>query len=1076
MTPDDYKKVKEIFQSVLDAPPEQRTAELGARCSDDPSLRHEVERLLDSYESEYLESPAVVTADAEITGDSLTAGSEIGHYTILEKIGSGGMGEVYLAEDGKLGRQVAIKLLPETFTEDADRLRRFEQEARTASALNHPNILTIFEIGETGNSRYIATEYIDGETLRAKLNRGLLPVADALEIAVQCASAIAAAHENGIIHRDIKPENIMLRRDDLVKVLDFGLAKLAEPTDINVSHDAKTEKHVKTAAGVIMGTVQYMSPEQTRGHATDVRTDIWSLGVVIYEMLSGEPPFTGGNSADLIAEIVKSEPPKLSDLILGLPAGLDEIVSKTIRKDPDSRYQSAKDLLLDLTRLKRKIELEQESETIVSGVKTDSAPNRKPLESLSGTQYVLAGIKLHRGTAIWIFALIAALLVTSAFLARKYWRINDPNEARFAYAANIRLAAEAMETSNLDYAKQLLDEAMPKKGEEDLRDFEWGYLSRLHDERMASQPITLKHEGWVNSVAFSADGETLATGSNDARLWEVSTGQQKTAFNGHSKPVVSVVISPDGTELVTGSFDLSAKLWEISGEKLLLTIDDPSAGIAMNRLAFSSDGKTLYTESAERKIRSWEASTGKEILDLRMFHGLRHPFAWSHDGRYVAGQSEGGWAIDVKEIATGRLITTLKRDIGFVTEVTFAPDARSVLVSGSAGITYHWELPSGKEIGKFDGVTCAPSFSHDGKLIAMCSEDAIKIWDLENGFERAVLRGHVRDVNAIAFSPDGRKLASGGKDNTAKIWNVPPNDPRGILRSHTAGISKLAFSRDGKLLASGSDDKTVKLWDVESERERLTLRGHAEKIITAAFSPNGVTLATAGADGKIFFWDVVTGKQSFSISTPKPTSALDFSPDGKLLVTGHWWWEDPEVRLWSTTSGEMVCSVNAGGPEAWNVEFTKDGKHFITVTPDDAAVRRWNTSTCGLIATLHGSIDMPLLSTFGPDGKLITLQLINNDRSVKMVDLVSGKDLMTFSGHEAELSEATTLSPDAKRFVTGDETGLLKIWDVVTGQDLLTIRHKAGEVANAAFSPSGNILAVGSSDGAIRFYRSDRSE
>src|SRR5687768_15186378 len=222
MDPTDYKKVKEIFHSVLEIEPEGRSAFLNERC--DGEVRAEVERLLASYDSEYLEMPA-----SGLNGDhdrDLESGHVIGHYRVMEKIGSGGMGEVYLAEDGKLGRRVAIKLLPETFTEDEDRLRRFEQEARTASALNHPNILTVFEIGETGKTRYIATEYIDGETLRAKLNLGKLPVGEALDIAIQCASALAAAHENGIIHRDIKPENIMLRRDNLVKVLDFGLAKL----------------------------------------------------------------------------------------------------------------------------------------------------------------------------------------------------------------------------------------------------------------------------------------------------------------------------------------------------------------------------------------------------------------------------------------------------------------------------------------------------------------------------------------------------------------------------------------------------------------------------------------------------------------------------------------------------------------------------------------------------------------------------------------------------------------------------------------------------------------------------------
>ncbi len=360
MNPGDYQKVKEIFQSVLEVSEDERAAHLDEKCAADPAIRLEVERLLDSYESGYLEQPAVAKLANSLGSDALRPGEQIGHYTILEKIGSGGMGEVYLAEDGKLGRQVAIKLLPEAFTEDADRLRRFEQEARTASALNHPNILTVFEIGETGSTRYIATEYIDGETLRSKLNRGKLPVGEALDIAVQCASALAAAHESGIIHRDIKPENIMLRRDNLVKVLDFGLAKLIVQPAANgrVSQEAPTERHFNTAPGMIMGTVQYMSPEQARGHETDERTDIWSLGVVIYEMVAGRPPFAGQTSADLIAEIVKTEPVPLSQIMPGGPAGLEAIIEASLEKNAEERYPAVKNVLFDLQQVRRKLDLD----------------------------------------------------------------------------------------------------------------------------------------------------------------------------------------------------------------------------------------------------------------------------------------------------------------------------------------------------------------------------------------------------------------------------------------------------------------------------------------------------------------------------------------------------------------------------------------------------------------------------------------------------------------------------------------------------------------------------------------------
>lgn len=443
MNADEYRKVKAIFHSVLDIPAAERAGFLDEKCTGDLVLRREVERLLDSHESGYLEHAAVEDVAKEIAADGFMTGQRVGHYNILKKIGAGGMGEVYLAEDQKLGRRVAIKVLPEVFTKDEDRLRRFNQEARTASALNHPNILTIHEIGEIEGANYIATEYIDGETLRSKLNRERLTISESLEIAVQTASALAAAHEAGIVHRDIKPENIMLRRDNLVKVLDFGLAKLVEKKDISISREAMTERYVKTAPGVIMGTVQYMSPEQTRGHPTDARTDIWSLGVVIYEMAAGQPPFAGENTADLIAEIVKTYPVPVSHTAEAIPERLDEIVAKTLEKDPDERYQTAKDLLIDLKRLKRKLDLEAEVErshspAMSGGTDSTSVPqtafithetadteNRSRNTVLSAA-YIVSGIQRHKFWAVasagLFIALVVAAVLTDAFSIYRYDR------------------------------------------------------------------------------------------------------------------------------------------------------------------------------------------------------------------------------------------------------------------------------------------------------------------------------------------------------------------------------------------------------------------------------------------------------------------------------------------------------------------------------------------------------------------------------------------------------------------------------------------------------------------------------
>ncbi|MCA1641292.1 MAG: protein kinase [Acidobacteria bacterium] len=292
---------------------------------------------------------------------ALAPGVQIGRYMIVSKIGAGGMGEVYLAHDAELGRPVALKFLSADVASDPQRMRRFVQEARTVSALNHPNILTIYEFGQADVARFIAAEYVDGATLRQHAAGRRLPLPEVLDIGVQVASALAAAHEVGIVHRDVKPENIMIRRDGYVKVVDFGLAKLTQPQVPTGDLKAPTRRMVETEPGVVMGTVAYMSPEQARGLGVDARTDLWSLGVVLFELVTGRLPFTGATPSDVMAAVLTSEPPRLEELAPAAPAELRLSLRRVLAKEPGGRYQTAAELLADLRRLRRRVEAEAEA-------------------------------------------------------------------------------------------------------------------------------------------------------------------------------------------------------------------------------------------------------------------------------------------------------------------------------------------------------------------------------------------------------------------------------------------------------------------------------------------------------------------------------------------------------------------------------------------------------------------------------------------------------------------------------------------------------------------------------------------
>ncbi|MGI8897883.1 MAG: protein kinase domain-containing protein [Pyrinomonadaceae bacterium] len=366
----------------------------------------------------------------------INPGTQLGRYEIRSQLGAGGMGEVYLAFDTELDRTVAIKILPEAFASNQQRLQRFVQEAKAASALNHPHILTIYEIGTATATRFIVTEFVDGDTLRQRIRNGSLSINEILDIAIQAAGALAAAHAAGIIHRDIKPENIMVRRDGFIKLLDFGLAKLTGAADSTTDTEAPTKAMVNTGAGVVMGTASYMSPEQAKGTKVDARTDLWSLGVVLYEMISGQQPFAGESPTETISLILQKEPAPLTRYTKEVPAELERIVAKTLTKNREERYQTGKDLLVDLRNLKRKLEVDAEidrtapselrsvastsvgqdmpathSGNALATAQTSAAP------APSSAEYIVSGIKQHKlAAAVAVLAMVLGAFGLVAYL------------------------------------------------------------------------------------------------------------------------------------------------------------------------------------------------------------------------------------------------------------------------------------------------------------------------------------------------------------------------------------------------------------------------------------------------------------------------------------------------------------------------------------------------------------------------------------------------------------------------------------------------------------------------------------
>jgi eukaryotic-like serine/threonine-protein kinase len=448
-----WGQIKEIYDRALDLSREERESILAEACADDADLRREVESLLAAHEDAgtFLQPPAVKVA-RELFADFISTvtaispaasnliGRELANYRVISLLGKGGMGEVYLAEDTILRRKIALKILPAKFTADEDRLKRFVKEAQSASSLNHPNIITIYEIGHVNDVHFIAMEFIEGETLRKLIAESKLTLRDALDLATQIASAMAAAHDAGIVHRDIKPENIMVRPDGLAKVLDFGVAKLTESPPTIIDIHPLTANETSTKSGVL-GTPKYMSPEQALGEKVDTRTDIFSLGIVLYEMITGTMPFGGESMDDVIAALLRSEPLPLSHYLPEVPPELERIVEKTLLKDRKLRYQIVKDLQLDLKNLKGNMEFEDRLAGRIyqqplqgrTMVKTNVFSTREePLQgsaaqsrevsyaqSVSIVENLLKAINRHRRDALVILTALALVAVVLFIGSRK---------------------------------------------------------------------------------------------------------------------------------------------------------------------------------------------------------------------------------------------------------------------------------------------------------------------------------------------------------------------------------------------------------------------------------------------------------------------------------------------------------------------------------------------------------------------------------------------------------------------------------------------------------------------------------
>jgi len=490
MTPERWQEIEAVLQEALDRPPLERASFLDDACAGDEELKEEANSLISAYDEagDFIEQPAIAQDARVLVGSDQDhkIGREIGPYRIIERLGAGGMGEVYLAEDARLNRLVALKILPAYFVSDDARLRRFQSEARAASALNHPNILTIHEVGESEDFRFIATEFIDGKTIRELIAQADLSVEEILDVAEQVAFALSAAHVAGIVHRDIKPENIMRRTDGLVKILDFGIAKLTEQQ--SSEHGIESYVTAQTEAGVVMGTVDYMSPEQARALVVDERTDVWSLGVLLYEMLTRRKPFAAATRIDTMVAILEREPRPLFE-----PAGqssgdvqfVQRVIDKALRKERNERYQTSREMLGDL----RSVRAQLSSGFFVASPAVPQA-SHQTLESLAE-----ASTRRYVWPAVIIAVSLMVVIAGTVVYKRSAKRL-QANTSDLATATTNKLYSGMSEGEQLAFVdvqanriSTMMGDRPVKLNEDALRAIK-GYVDRYVTQNSSGKPRT----------------------------------------------------------------------------------------------------------------------------------------------------------------------------------------------------------------------------------------------------------------------------------------------------------------------------------------------------------------------------------------------------------------------------------------------------------------------------------------------------------------------------------------------------------------------------------------------------------